>query len=44
MQEGPDLTTLREEIEAWVADRNKHQATANWQFTADDARASLKSL
>ena len=39
-----DLTTLREEVAAWAADRNKHQAKADWQFTADDARVKLKSL
>jgi len=39
-----DLTTLREEVAAWVADRNKHQAKTDWQFTADDARVKLKSL
>jgi uncharacterized small protein (DUF1192 family) len=39
-----DLATLREEVAAWVADRNKHQAKADWQFKTDDARAKLKSL
>ena len=39
-----DLATLRDEVAAWVAARNKHQAKADWQFTADDARVKLKSL
>nr|CCD31943.1 Transposase [Methylocystis sp. SC2] len=34
----------RDELAAWVAARNKHQAKADWQFTADDARVKLKSL
>jgi hypothetical protein len=39
-----DLAALRDEVAAWVIDRNKHQAKADWQFTADDARVKLKSL
>jgi hypothetical protein len=39
-----DLATLRDEVAAWVAARNTHQAKADWQFTADDARVKLKSL
>jgi hypothetical protein len=39
-----DLATLRDEIAAWVADRNKHQAKADWQFTDEDDRVKLKSL
>jgi uncharacterized small protein (DUF1192 family) len=39
-----DLATLRDEVAAWVAARNKHQAKADWRFTADDARVKLKSL
>lgn len=39
-----DLATLQDEVAAWVAARNKHQAKADWQFTADDARVKLKSL
>ena len=37
-----DLATLRDEVAAWVAARNKHQAKADWQFTADDARAQTQ--
>jgi hypothetical protein len=39
-----DLERLRTEVAAWVADRNKHQAKADWQFTTADARIKLKSL
>ena len=39
-----DLAALRDEVAAWVAARNKPQAKADWQFTADDARVKLKSL
>ena len=28
---------LRGEVAAWVVDRNKNQAKADWQFTTDDA-------
>jgi hypothetical protein len=39
-----DIESLRGEVEAWVADRNKNQAKADWQFTTDDARVKLKTL
>ena len=39
-----DLPTLRAEVAAWVADRNKAHAKADWQFKTDDARVKLKSL
>jgi hypothetical protein len=39
-----DLPSLRLEVAAWVADRNKHQAKADWQFTTEDARVKLKTL
>jgi hypothetical protein len=39
-----EMSVLREEVEAWVADRNKHNAKADWQFTTEDARVKLKSL
>ncbi|PPD23265.1 MAG: IS630 family transposase, partial [Methylocystis sp.] len=39
-----DLATLRDEVAAWLVAHNKHQAKADWQFTADDARVKLKSL
>ncbi len=33
----PDKPTLIREVEAWEAHRNKHHATADWQFTTQDA-------
>ena len=40
----PDKDELRDEVAAWQADRNKHHAKADWQFTTDDARVKLKRL
>ncbi len=40
----PDQQVLKEEIEAWEADRNSKHAKANWQFTTADARVKLKRL
>jgi hypothetical protein len=40
----PDRQTLCKEISAWEADRNKHHAKADWQFTSGDARVKLKYL
>ena len=40
----PDKPTLIREIAAWEADRNKHHAKADWQFTTADARVKLKRL
>lgn len=40
----PDKQTLTSEIAAWEADRNKHHAKADWQFTTADARVKLKRL
>ena len=40
----PDKAALARETAAWVKCRNKHHATANWQFTAADARVKLKRL
>ena len=40
----PDMQTLTKEIAAWEADRNKHHANADWQFTSHDARIKLKHL
>ena len=37
-------TKLRGEVDAWNAHRNKHNAKADWHFTAQDARVKLKSL
>jgi hypothetical protein len=40
----PDQQVLKDEVEAWVADRNGKHAKANWQFTTADARVKLKRL
>jgi uncharacterized small protein (DUF1192 family) len=40
----PDRQVLKEEVEAWEADRNSKHAKANWQFTTADARVKLKRL
>ena len=39
----PDQRVLKDEVEAWEADRNGKHAKANWQFTAD-ARVKLSGL
>jgi uncharacterized small protein (DUF1192 family) len=40
----PDRLMLTAEVAAWEADRNKHHAKANWQFSTDKARVKLKQL
>ena len=40
----PDQQVLKQEVEAWVADRNSKHAKANWQFTTADARVKLRRL
>lgn len=40
----PDEDTLRSEITAWEESRNAQQATVDWRFTVEDARAKLKRL
>ena len=40
----PDQQVLKDEVEAWVADRNTKHAKANWQFTTADARVKLRRL
>lgn len=40
----PDMETLREEVKAWQSDRNQANATANWQFTVENARIKLRKL
>jgi hypothetical protein len=39
-----DEASLIQEIKSWQEDRNKIQATVDWQFTTDDARIKLKKL
>ncbi len=40
----PDQQVLKDEVEAWEADRNRKHAKADWQFTTADARVKLKHL
>jgi len=40
----PDKPSLICEVAAWEANRNKHHARAEWQFTTADARLKLKRL
>jgi len=39
-----DIESLRDEVADWVADRNKNQAKADWQFTTEHARVKLNAL
>jgi hypothetical protein len=40
----PDKTTITDEVAAWVRERNKNHAGAEWHFSTDDARIKLRSL
>jgi len=40
----PDITTLDEQVVAWLRRRNKHHVKADWRFTTEDARIKLKNL
>lgn len=40
----PDKQTITDEVAAWVRNRNKTHAVAEWHFTTNDARIKLKSL
>jgi hypothetical protein len=40
----PNKQILIDEVAAWERSRNTHHATADWHFTADDARVKLKRL
>ena len=40
----PDITTLRNELEAWEKERNEGHSAVNWQFRSKDARIKLSSL
>jgi hypothetical protein len=40
----PDLDTLRREVAAWEAARNRAVVKVVWQFTTDKARVKLKKL
>jgi hypothetical protein len=39
-----NMTTIREETEAWQENRNNKKAKINWQFTTKSARIKLKRL
>ena len=39
-----DQQMLKEEVDAWEADRNKKHANADWRFTPENARMKLKRL
>ena len=39
-----NMTTIREETEAWQKNRNNKKAKINWQFTTKGARIKLKRL
>ena len=39
-----NVTTIREETEAWQENRNNKKAKINWQFTTKNARIKLKRL
>ena len=40
----PDKNTITDEVAAWVRERNKNHAGAEWHFSTDDARIKLRSL
>jgi hypothetical protein len=40
----PDKQTIIAEVAAWVRERNKTHAVAQWRFATNDARIKLKSL
>ena len=40
----PDLATLEQQVSAWLLQRNKLHAKADWRFTTQDARIKLKNL
>jgi hypothetical protein len=39
-----DMSTIREEVEAWQQNRNNKKASINWQFNTVDARVKLNRL
>jgi hypothetical protein len=40
----PDESTLKQEIASWEERRNEQNATIDWRFSLDNARAKLKRL
>ncbi len=39
-----NMTTIRQEVNAWQQNRNNKKSMINWQFKTDDARLKLKRL
>ena len=39
-----DIDTLREEVSAWTAERNRTSKPVQWRFTTADARIKLRHL
>jgi hypothetical protein len=40
----PTIEIVKDEVEAWLSNRNKKGCKINWQFTNKDARVKLKKL
>ncbi len=40
----PDFTTLTQEVDAWVKQRNGQNTWIDWRFTTEDARIKLQRL
>jgi hypothetical protein len=40
----PDITRLKEEVQASEEERTRTATTIDWRFTTDDARIKLKRL
>ncbi len=40
----PDFTTLTQEVDAWVKQRNSQETWIDWRFTTEDARIKLQKL
>jgi hypothetical protein len=38
------LTEFKQQVQAWVRQRNDKLSKVDWQFTAEDARIKLKRL
>lgn len=39
-----NIDTLRKELAAWDAEKNREEKKVNWQFRTNDARVKLASL
>ena len=40
----PDMPNFKNQLDAWVEQRNNQASQINWQFTNDEARIKLKKL